>query len=268
MKHLIITAVMLATTTLMLPSCKDKESYESNALILKKAIEAGNKGEWEKAQLLALRARTQDPNDANARVMLALALEQDEKLDQAIEEIKVATTLDHSIFMAQYTQGRLLFKNDIYEDCPAPLEKAKELNPNHSQVLLLLARTYSLLSNYDESIKNYILLARLKQYSKSAEVFNEIGVLFFKKKDYKRSIKFFERAYSMDPKLPSLNLNFAVFYETLAELCKDDKSKAFIARRNAVKYYGVYEQLLILDPHAEDTRKAIIDKIAQLKETM
>ena len=263
MKNFIITAVLLSIMIVVLSSCREKEPYESNATILKKAIEAANGGKWEESQSLAFKAVKQDSKDANARVMFALALEQCEDLDRAIEEIKVATTLASSNFMAQYTQGRLLFENAIYEDCPVPLEKAKELKPNHSQVLLLLARTYSLLNNYDAAIKNYVLLAKLKQYNKSAEVYNEIGVLFLKKKDYKRSIRFFNRAYSLNPKLPSLNRNLAIFYETLAKLCTENKG--LIARRNAMKYYSVYEHLLSSDPHAEATRKEILEKIDQLK---
>ena len=265
MKNFIMRVVMVIALILVCSSCSKKEPYESNASILKKAIEAGSAGEWEKAKALAFKARTQDPKDPNARVMFALALEQCEDLERAIEEIKIAVSLDPSIFMAQYTKGRLLFDNDIYEDCPAPFEKAKELDPTNPQVLLLLARTYSLLSNYDEAIKNYVQLAKLPEYKDSPEVFNELGVLFFKKKDYKRAIRFLNRAYSLDPKLPSINLNLAVFYETMVPLCGDNKSQALTAMKNAIKYYTDYEELLVSDSHAEATRKEILDKIEELK---
>ena len=264
MKNFIMRVVIIAALIMVCSSCSNKEPYESNASILKKAIESASNGEWEKAKELAFKAKTQDPKDPSARIMFALALEQCEDIERAIEEIKVAVSLDPSSFMAQYTKGRLLFQNEIYEDCPAPLEKANELKPGQARVLLLLARTYSLLNNYDEAIKNYVQLAKLPEFKESPEVFNELGVLFFKKKDYKRAIRFFNRAYTLNPKLPSINLNLAVFYETLVPLCEGNKEKALTALKNAIKYYSDYEQLLVSDSHAETTRKEIIDKIADL----
>jgi Flp pilus assembly protein TadD len=264
MKNHIFIAVALTVLTAFLSSCKDKQPYESNASILKKAITAAaDNEEWENAKKLAFKAREQDPKDPNARVMFALALEQCEDLNRAIEEIKVATSLDPSNFMANYTQGRLLYKNEIYEDCPVPLEKAKEIKPKNSQVLLLLARTYAILNNYNEAIKNYVEIAKLPEFKNSAEIYNELGVLFFKKKDYKRAVRFLNKAYSLDPKLPSLNLNLAVFWENLAKLYKKENSKK--ALTTAIKYYSVYEQLLATDPHSETVRKTILAKIEKLK---
>ena len=250
--------------TLFVSSCGGEKTYESNASILKRAIKAAENGEWEKAQSLAFKAKKQDPNDPNARVMFALALDQCEDINRAIEEIKVATSLEPSNFMAQYIQGMLLFKNQIYEDCPVPLEKARELQPDNPQTIMLLARTYSQLDNHNEAIKNYVALAKMPQYKNSPEIFNELGVLFFKKKDYKRALKFFNRAYTQNPELPSLNRNIAIFWETLSKLY-DDKGKSAKAAANAVKYYTVYENLLSSDSHSEAMRKEILDKIEKLK---
>jgi len=113
---------LLPVLSICFYSCKDKQ-YQSNAVLLKKAITAANdNGEWEDAKALAFKAREQDLNDANARVMFALALEQCDDLDRAVEEIKVAASLDADNFMAHYTKGRILFKTERYEDCPGPPE--------------------------------------------------------------------------------------------------------------------------------------------------
>jgi tetratricopeptide (TPR) repeat protein len=123
MKNLIIFLLVFISISFF--SCKEKK-YESNSVLLNKAKEAAHKnGEWEDAKSLAFKARKQDMNDPNARIMFALALEQCGDRDRAIEEIKVAVNLDPENFMAQYTKGRMLFKTEIYEDCPDPLEAAK-----------------------------------------------------------------------------------------------------------------------------------------------
>jgi Flp pilus assembly protein TadD len=263
-KYTFYPMMILVASTVVLSSCKDKKAYESNASILKKAITAAaDNADWENAKKLAFQAREQDPKDPNARVIFALALEQCNDLNRAIEEIKVATSLSPDNFMANYTQGRLLLKNEIYEDCPQPLEKAKKLHNNNPQVLLLLAKSYSLLNNHNEAIKNYIQLAKLKEFKQSPEIYNELGILFFKKKDYKRALRFLNKAYSLDSTSPSINLNLAVFWEKLAKLYDKKSSKKAIL--TSVKYYSAYENLLAGDPHSEPQRKAIMEKIKNLQ---
>lgn len=247
-----------------LTSCIDKK-YESNAVLLKKAIKAANdNGEWEAAKALAFKAREQDVNDANARVMFALALEQCDDLDRAVEEIKIASTLDPENFMAHYTKGRLLFKTEIFEDCPDPLETAKELKPDNPQVLLLLARTYALLNINNKAIKNYVALAKNQEYKDSPEVYNELGVLFYNKKDYKRSVRFLNKAFSKNDKAPAVCFNLGVFWDTLTMICKDDPSKASKAAKNAIKYYNVYIGLIKVNPKSEPQRRKVLERIEVL----
>ena len=265
MNHKIIVFTLSVSVAIFSFSCKKKQEFESNAILLKKAIAAGQDGYWDKAKQLAFKAKEQDPKDANARTMFALALEQCEDKGRAIEEIKIATSLDPSNFMAQYTKARLLFNNEIYEDCPAPLEKAKELRPNTPQVLLLLAQTYSMLSNYDESINNYIKLAKLPQYKNSPEIYNELGVLFFKKKDYKKAVRLFNKAYSEQPDSKVVNLNLAVFWDTITMLCNGNKSKAAKAAGNAVKYYEAYVNMIGSAPYLAIRKQNIEKRISELK---
>ena len=247
-------------------SCKKKQEFESNTILLKKAIAAGQDGYWDKAKELAFKAKQQDPKDANARTMFALALEQCEDKGRAIEEIKIATSLDPSNFMAQYTKGRLLFNNEIYEDCPAPLEKANELRPNTPQVLLLLARTYSMLSNYKASIDNYKKLAKLPQYKNSPEIYNELGVLFFKRKKYKIARDLFMLAHSKQKDSKVINLNLAVFWDTITmHVWQNDISKASKPAKEAIKYYEAYVNMIGSAPYLAIRKQNIEQRIAKLK---
>ncbi len=237
MNNTYFISIIAVVLTFFCFSCKKKE-FESNALLLRKAINsAAVNGEWEEAKSLAFKAREQDEKDPNARTMFALALEQCYDLDRAIEEINVAVSLDSSNFMAHYTKGRLHFKAETYEDCAAPLEKANELQPGNPQVLLLLARTYSILRIYNKAITNYVKLAKSKQYKDKPEVYNELGVLFFKKQDYKRAVRFFNEAYAKDSKSPTVNFNLGAFWDNLDINCFENKTKDTKAHENAVKYY-------------------------------
>ena len=259
-------ACLLTLTSVFLVSC-GKSDFETNDSLLRKAIElAAERGEWDNAKVLAFKAVNQNGKDANARVVFALTLEQSDELERAVEEINQAVLLDSDNFMAQYTKGRLLFKSESYEDCPAPLENAKVLKPDCPQVLSLLARSYAYLGVNDKAIKNYVALAKIGEYGEKPEIYNELGVLFFEKKDYKRSARFFKKALSFDLNAPTVNLNLGVLCDNLTFSCEDAGLKrkyARISEKHYIRYLKLTDGNLSLDA-ARDTVVVRIKKIRRI----
>jgi tetratricopeptide (TPR) repeat protein len=185
-------------------------------------------------------------------------------LNRAVEEIKQAVFIDSENFMAQYTKGRLLFKSESYEDCPDPLENAKRLKPDSPQVISLLARSYALLGVNDKAIKNYVALAKMKEYSEQPEVYNELGVLFYEKKDYPRAARFFKKALSLNANSPTVNLNLAVLCDKLCFSSEDVKNRDGYARI-AEKYYMRYLKLIDGNPSLLNSQKTVILRIKKLR---
>ena len=250
--------------SLFFSSCGERK-FESNDSLLRKAIESAvDRGEWQEAKAWAFKAVNQNGKDANARVVFALTLEQSDELDRALEEVKQAVLLDPDNFMAQYTKGRLLFKSESYEDCPAPLEHAKKLKPDCPQVLSLLARSYAYLGVDDKAIKNYAALAKLGEYRKSPEVYNELGVLFFAKKDYKRAARFFKKALSFDANAPVVNLNMGVLCDTLTLACENVDRKRKYARISE-KHYIRYLKFTTGNLSIEKSRRTVVARIKKIR---
>lgn len=267
MKQTYTSLIILLLSGAMI-SCGKKEPYKSNSVLLKQAIaSAADNGNFQSAMKLAFKARNQNPKDANARIMLALAMEQLNDLDHATEEIKVAADLAPDNFMANYTKGRILFKAKIYEDCPAPLSKAKQLKPDDFATILLLAKTYAHLNNYKDAIKNYALLGKMKGYKDKYKIYNEIGILLLKKKDYKRAYSFLTKAIKEKPDSVIINRNMAIFWDKMALLLKKSKNqKARLYALQAVKFYNIYIKLAENNPrNAGDTDKAK-ERISALKQ--
>lgn len=250
-------------TVIFLSSC-GQGVYESNNVLLKKAIDAGSQGQWFEARKLARKAVEQNGKDANARTMLALALEQCEEDQLALEEINQAVVADPDNFMAQYTKGRLLFKNKRYQDCPDPLEKANQLNPDNPETVLLLARTYAIL-DVPKAISHYVALAKHENYKNTPEPFNELGVLFMKKKDYKRALTFFKEAYIKDSNNIQVNINLAIFWDTLSQICGDNPQQARKAAASSITYYIASEKLMVSNPQSEGKRKQVLERIRELQ---
>ncbi len=257
-------SLILIGFSLFFTSCEKKE-YESNALLLQKSITLAEAGDWAKSQLLASKAVAQDRSDPNARIMLALTLEQLDQIERAIEESSQAIFLDPNSFMAQYTQGRLFFNQRRYEDCPAPLMKAHELNSKSSQPIVLLARTNVYLGVRKEAIKYYIALAKHVDYTDKPEPYNELGVLFMKKGDLKRALRFFDEAYSKDKKSIPVNINLAIFWDKLSTMCGDDINRAKKAAKSAIRFYATSEKMLLMNPKTLEKRSDILKRIKELK---
>ena len=243
-----------------------KKRYEANSVLIGRAIrKAADEGKWAEARTLAEKAVSQNPDDANAHVMLALALEQAGELKKAIEEAAAAVETDPDNFMAQYTYGRLLFKASDYAHCPKPLKKARKLKPNEPCSALLLARTNVMLGVDKEAIKNYLGLASMKDYAKNPAPYNELGVLFFKRRDYPMAKRCFERALTCAPSDRVVNLNLAVFWDKIASICAKDKVKARIAKAKALKYYqACLDNLSESNPGNDAKRRRILARMKVL----
>ena len=243
-----------------------KTDYVSNGVLVQQAKTAAQNGDWAEARKLSNKAVLQNGKDVSARVMLALALEQCEQEDLALEEIDQAVLADPGFFMAQYTKGRMLFKKQRYEDCPGPLGKANEIKPNMPQILFLLARTNAILDVHEEAVKYYVALVKLDEYKNKPEPYNELGVLFMKKGVDKLSLRFFRKAYSKNNKSVPVNLNLAVFWDSLGQRCGDDKEAARKAAARAINFYMATEKLLVANPQADPKRQKILKRIKELRE--
>lgn len=260
-----LRCTFLVILFLYLPAC-GKSDFESNGVLLKKAIAAAEKGNWAESRKLASKAVNQNEKDANARVMLALALEQCGQEDLAIEEIDQAVMADPDNFMAQYTKGRMLFKRKRYSDSRAPLGKANEIKPNMPQTLFLLARTCAMLEVHKDAVTYYVALAKMDEFKDKPEPYNELGVLFMKKNDFRRALDFFKEAYNRDSKSIPVNMNLAIFWDNLISFCGDDKDKARKAAASAINYYMASEKLLLVNPQADTKRQKILARIKELRE--
>lgn len=242
-----------------------KSDFVSNGVLVQQAKTEAQKGNWAEARKLAKKAVDQNGKDASARVMLALALEQCEQDDLALEEVEQAVLSDPNHFMAQYTKGRILFKKQRYEDCRGPLGKANKLKPGMPQTLFLLARTCAILDVHKDAVAYYVSLAKIDEYKNKPDAYNELGVLFMKKNDLKRSLRFFKEAYAKNDRSIAVNLNLAIFWDNLTQLCGEDKVRARKAAASAIKYYIASEKLLLANPHANGKRQDILARIKELK---
>ena len=167
------TILFLFAAVFLLSSCSGKQ--ESPAVLLKKAITAAQKADWEKAGELAEEARALYPGNSDIILFSALALEKNGRLEEALARLQNLSASLQDDFKIQYTLGRLLYRKGKYEQCIAPLKNALAVRPQDSNTLLLLAKAQGRL-NIRDTFSNYRKLLKMPGYKNDPVICNEIAV--------------------------------------------------------------------------------------------
>jgi len=249
-RFIINTTILLAVISGGIVGCSDSSKTLSSTELLRDATAMGEKGNWREAIKLSRHAVRKNPKDANALVILALGLEQNGESASALDSLQLAVKMSPENFMAQFTLGRMLFQLGKYEECVAPLKNARDLDQDNVDTVILLAKTMEML-NLPECAEYYHILAMSKRFINKPEPFNELGVYYTKKNDYKRASSYFIKAYKMAPQNHIVVYNLAVFLDKYMNT--PDKAK---------KFYLKYLELAAKNPELEELRNKVQQRIS------
>lgn len=251
-KKITLYVVLVLTVSVTLVSCSEGPRL-SNDELLKAGCEAAMKGKWKDASSFAGKAVKQDPRDINARVLLALALENSNHLELAIDEIKAASKLAPGDFMVQYNFGRMLFKQGRYGEAVAPLKIASELRTDNMDAVILLAQTSSALK-LPEAANYYAIIATNPRFRDKPDPFNELGIIYLRDKDPERAIRYFIKAYKLAPDNYIITLNLAICLDKY----NNDPAKA-------LNFYRKYLKLTEKNPEMEAKRLKISRRVKEIE---
>ncbi len=178
---------------------------------MRKSLASAKEAKWRRALDYAENAVEKAPGDTLANVLYAITLENNDRTDEALNAA-VRAGADSSSFIAQYTLGRLYFRQQKYDSCVKPLTRALELRPDDANTLILLARAKLRLNTEDAQNLNMRLLD-LPQFKDSPFVYNELGVIQVLKGEPKKATPLFLKALSLDADNPYLYMNTAILYD-------------------------------------------------------
>ncbi len=252
-KKICFPALIMAVS-LFMPSCKKEVPPPSN-VIMTEVISAasGPAASWKEAKSKAYRAVKFYPSDPNARIMLALALEQCGQKNNALDEIKTAVKLDKDNFAAQFNLGRILMASDHYDEALGPLKTALKLSPGNQEVVILLARCSQILGLYDDAILYYKALSRGGRYINKPEALNEIAVIMVKKGEYQKAYGILQLALGKDQDNPSVILNLAIVCDKYMGIKPD-----------ALKLYQKYLELTLKNTGLKQTRAEVDARMKEI----
>lgn len=246
---IVLSMAFLAAAT-VLSGCSGAK--EETPVLLRKAVDLGAKGDWQGAGKLAQKASKQEPEEADAFVILSLCLENAGDLDGAIDEASKAVKLSERHFMANYTKGRLLFQKGKFDSCIAPLKQARALRPDSVETVSLLAQA-AMRQNLSDASGYFGALAKSDRFKNRPEPWNELGVYFAGRKDYRRALQFFGKAEALATESPQVALNLAIVNDI-----------GLNRPGEASSYYKKYLRLTAKNPALESKRKAVLDRLHDL----
>jgi len=146
------------------------------------------------------------------------------KADRNIELLKKGLTgTQEQFFVYFHLATNFLAKKDN-ETASFYLKKTLELNPNFVPALLNLAGMYIRENKLGEAEK---LLSRAAQIEKNTDVYNNLGVIYSKRKEFNRAIKKFEKAIQLNPNSADAYFNLSLVYR---EKGKDNKASLFLEK--------------------------------------
>ena len=208
MKSLQIICFAAICAAFLLTACGPEPTADE---WMRKSLASAKEAKWRRALDQAGNAVAKAPGDTLANVLYAIALENNNRPDEALSAA-IRAGADSSCFIAQYTLGRLFFRQQKYDSCIKPLTRALELRPDDANTLILLARA-KLRLNTEDAMKLNKRLLDLPQFKDSPIVYTELGVIQVLKNEPKKATSLFLKALSLNADNPHLNLNAAILYD-------------------------------------------------------
>lgn len=218
-----LPCVCAALCLILFSGCDSKVKGSPDAL-LHQACAAALRGEWARTLECAQAVCEQDKNNTDALVLTALAYENGDSQDEALDRIEKAAR-DRKHFMAQYTYGRMLVARGRCEQALMPLKIACELRPADRNALLLQERAAAVcrtgdVANLCKQLRNGIAEfgydRQTKRY-RSPFVLNELGLYYALRKNYKYANEAFLLAEKADGDAPAIQLNLAILNDCLLD---------------------------------------------------
>jgi tetratricopeptide (TPR) repeat protein len=192
--------------------------------------------DWRNSKILWGKSLKFHPT-VNAYTNLATAYKRQGDFGQAIKIYKIAIDIDPVFEINYYNLGEIYFENKEYNTAIQYFEKTIEINPNFTAAFYYLGNIYRhtgeeklakkyleqaaiLTPEYAESESDSTAILKNNDLSgiKTASEYCSLGVSFYKKGDWKKSIKYLKKGIEIDPDSAECYYNLGLFYSLKGDI--------------------------------------------------
>jgi tetratricopeptide (TPR) repeat protein len=165
--------------------------------------------DYVKAEQMFRQAISEEPNNWEAHLYLALALAQQEKYSDAeksfVEAYKLAPEAkkelvygnQHSFFVANYNKGITANSTKNYDEAVEYFKKAVAVEPTYARGHVNLGVAYSMLHEEDKALAAFQEAVRVD--STSIEAWENLGITYQTMKEYTKAREAFTKVVELDP---------------------------------------------------------------------
>jgi len=156
------------------------------------------------------------PNNARAHSELSYCYWSDnsyrpDKFDIALHEMELAIFYDPSKADYYFNYALLLMDGNRFYDAINALEKAKQINPNDPQYLLILGKAYCQVNNIKNGLEN--LYKSISLDAKIPLAHHELAICLLKDKQFDLAYRELQLSLQLNPELIDSHFYLALIYE-------------------------------------------------------
>jgi tetratricopeptide (TPR) repeat protein len=166
------------------------------------------------------------------------------------------TEIDPSYVDGWVNIGRVRVREGRPAEAAEVLEKALMLQPELARAHFFMGTVLKTRGNYDEAIAHFRKAE--SQYPRDRVVLNQIGRLYFLKREFRQAIELFHRVLKIDPEDLQAHYNLMLCWRALGDQEKAQREQAlylrFKADESAQSIAGLHVRK---DPYDNNERQAI-----------
>jgi len=160
------------------------------------------------------KSATERANDAPTLVLIAEALQSEQRWPDSEPVLRRALQLDARNPVALFLMGRLMAVNQKYTEAEPYLKSAVEVSPKSFLARNLLARTYLGMDRYEDAFRTYDQAAQLASDADRKQLagtfgFGGVGDGFMKAGQTQQAVRAYQRALRLDPSSSELQAKLA-----------------------------------------------------------
>jgi tetratricopeptide (TPR) repeat protein len=157
-------------------------------------------------------------------------------LETALGYADHAISIDANYARAHKLRGRILTLMAKYEEAFKEAEILEKLDPSSCEHINLRAGIYEVSSNIDEAIAERIKELSCEPATKASGIYDSLGELYFKKKDYNNASLYYKKEIEMSPESAWAYGNYS---RVLTAMGKLDEAEKTVRKALSIMDYGM-----------------------------